>query len=161
VTDDFNSVSVRADTITGDLIPASDARLAVALAYQRAADWLKTRLFWAPIDLSAEETAAWIAGGKVVVETCALGILALAPTGDLAEVQALRAERDNLLEQRNDQIRFKLDWWKRAEAAEAENALLREALMDIADPKRLTSHGDPGVLRDHARAALTAQGDAK
>lgn len=28
------------------------------------------------------------------------------------------------------------------------------ALADIADPKRLASHGDPTVLRDHARAIL-------
>jgi hypothetical protein len=31
---------------------------------------------------------------------------------------------------------------------------LVEALRDIADSKRLASHGDPVVLRDHARAAL-------
>ncbi len=31
---------------------------------------------------------------------------------------------------------------------------LRAALSEIADPKRLASHGDPVVLRDHARAAL-------
>ncbi len=28
------------------------------------------------------------------------------------------------------------------------------ALLDIADPKRLASHGDPTVLRDHARAII-------
>lgn len=33
-------------------------------------------------------------------------------------------------------------------------ARMREALQDIADPARLTSHGDPGVLRDRARIAL-------
>ena len=33
---------------------------------------------------------------------------------------------------------------------------LVEAVKDIADPKRLTSHGDPTVLRDHARAALAS-----
>jgi cobalamin biosynthesis Mg chelatase CobN len=52
----------------------------------------------------------------------------------------------------------------RAEAAEAqlaardvEIAKLRGALMDIADPKRLPSHGDPVVLRDRACAALQGE----
>lgn len=36
-----------------------------------------------------------------------------------------------------------------------------EVLRDIADPKRLTSHGDPTVLRDHARAALAKLGEKK
>ncbi len=31
---------------------------------------------------------------------------------------------------------------------------LQIALADIADPERLVSHGDPQVLRKHARAAL-------
>lgn len=39
-------------------------------------------------------------------------------------------------------------------ASEAREAKLREGLEDIADPKRLQSHGDPVVLRDRARAAL-------
>ncbi len=38
---------------------------------------------------------------------------------------------------------------------------LREALRDIADPNRLTSHGDPTVLRDRARAALAKLDRAK
>jgi hypothetical protein len=71
-----------------------------------------------------------------------------------AEIQALRAERDDAEAWEQTQRR-------RAEAAEAEVARLREALMDIADSKRLTSWGDPGTLRDRARAALTAQGDAE
>lgn len=44
----------------------------------------------------------------------------------------------------------------RAEALEAEVERLRGALTDIAEPTRLFSHGDPGVLRSHARAALSA-----
>ena len=46
----------------------------------------------------------------------------------------------------------------RADDAEAEVARLRAALEDIADPTRLTSHGDPTVLRDRARAALAGKG---
>jgi hypothetical protein len=69
MTDDFNSVSVRADTITGDLIPASDARLAVALAYQRVLVILEN----------------WLIGTDAMDE-----ILAHAPADDLAEVEALR-----------------------------------------------------------------------
>jgi hypothetical protein len=42
-------------------------------------------------------------------------------------------------------------------ARDAENAELRGALMDIADPKRFPSHGDPVVLRDRARAALQGE----
>lgn len=120
---------------SGDLIPASDARLAVASAYQRAADWLKARLFWAPIDLSPEETAAWIAGGKVVVETSAQSFLALANSDDLAEVEMLKAERDDLrdeLDITNQMLLAEasesLERLARAEAADAEAVRLREAL---------------------------------
>ena len=44
-----------------------------------------------------------------------------------------------------------------ADRLAAEVWVLREALTRISDPEKLQSHGDPGVLRDAARAAL--QGD--
>ena len=46
----------------------------------------------------------------------------------------------------------------RVPAMEAEILRLRTALTCISDHRCLTSHGDPGVLRDFARAAIA--GDA-
>lgn len=63
---------------SGELIPLSDHKLAVALAYQQAA---------------TEADARYAAGD---MGNPGHHILALADQDDLAEVQALNAERDNL-----------------------------------------------------------------
>lgn len=44
-----------------------------------------------------------------------------------------------------------------ASAAANRIEALEAALLDISDPLRLTSHGDPTVLRDRARAALLTE----
>ncbi len=89
----------------------------------------------------------------------------------LAEAQGLiyaaRQERDAAEDQEKELAEELRKVKRKLSAAEADHRAriaasldldavlaLVEALEDIADPKRLTSHGDPVVLRDHARAAL-------
>ena len=75
---------------SGDLIPASDARLAVALAYQKAA----------AIGGQTGSLMSWERRKR---------ILALADQDALAEVQALRAEVARLREVERDQIEARVE----------------------------------------------------
>lgn len=73
-----------------------------------------------------------------------------------AEVESMRKQRDQA-ESKYITVFGMFDrTHARAEKSEARVAKLMAALEDIADPKRLTSHGDPVVLRDHAKAAIAA-----
>ncbi|MDB6151502.1 MAG: hypothetical protein JWQ44_2950 [Chthoniobacter sp.] len=45
---------------------------------------------------------------------------------------------------------------RRADLSPLAAVAMRDALMDIADPTRLTSYGDPGILRERASLALDA-----
>ena len=129
---------------SGDLTPASDARLAVALAYQKAAgscdvlgdlayeaDGLQAaQAFW-----KAEET-----------------ILAQAEDQDaLAEVQALKADRDRWHRQAETYLNSSVGMLGRAEAAEAKLAAsealverLRGAATDLRDIIRRNIVQKPG-----------------
>ena len=80
---------VMSAVINDNLIPASDARLAVAAAYQRAGNGR----FRATVKHEGETPAArpWYEEFWAVRHDA---ILALAPADDLAEVAELRAERD-------------------------------------------------------------------
>mgnify|MGYP001809902684 CR=1 FL=1 len=142
------------------LTPKADARLAVALAYQRAAKFVQHH----KPDFGDEGVCPHgIWEGYLCGDCLAAAILALAPADDLAEVQALRAERDDAEVWEQTQRR-------RAEAAEAEVARLREALEWYGEQARLArlihSEGDAGRQAldadggKRARAALnrTAQG---
>ena len=93
----------------------ADARLAVALAYQRAA-------------------GALVADGRPVA---AEFVRALAPADDLAEVQALREQYAKLLGHANKQE-------DRAEAAEAEVARLRAIIAnyEVQEILNRTAQGD-------------------
>ena len=101
----------------------TNADLAVALAYQRAADEAR----------KARPTCGLFADGVpwVVAPDVAAAILALAPAVALAEVEALKAERDKwqarCLAVERDSSRIA----DIAEAAEAEVVRLKEALEDI------------------------------
>lgn len=101
-----------------DLIPASDARLAVAAAYQRAADGR----FRATVKHEGETPAArpWYEEFWAVRHDA---ILALAPADDLAEVAALQL--------RPTEVSIDVSVFERLQAAEAEVARLREALTKI------------------------------
>ena len=101
------TVTILNAAVSGELIPATEARLAVALAYQLAAE-IRVPGIVGMADLRPETKAA---------------ILALADTDALAEVQKLRDERDALKQY--------IDRWSyadleaesnRAEAAEAKLA---------------------------------------
>lgn len=143
---------------SGDLIPASDARLAVALAYQRAAACIEAN----PQPCSPVYPGAWTddqiahyESGQLDASTSfQTAIFALADTDALAEVQALREERDDLakviddteshygLSSNGNMWRFWSDKARatasrntalqaRAKAAEAEVARLRLALTNL------------------------------
>ena len=78
----------------------------------------------------------------------------LADTDALAEVQKLREDRDKGARDYCALMEWHDAEFARAEAAEGEVARLRDALDQVADSRKLASHGDPGVLRDFARAAI-------
>ena len=139
------------EAASGDLIPKADADLAVALAVQKAAD-----------QVSMSAPGRWL-----VVETDRVkaAILALAPATALAEVAALKAERDGLkveaLEVGSGMVQLSQD----LHAAEAEVTRLRTALQTMVDSYEAsselhTSSADCAAnLYDRARDALTTKGD--
>lgn len=147
---------------SGDLIPKADAEMAVAAAYQRAADDMKAK---------AEDEHAlsqkyrggsnpWFAHvqrAKMYAEDAA-AILALAPADALAEVQALKAERNRFEAAlgRACLVGGTTYLVERAEAAEAEVARLMKHI------KAADDYLDKGLhlrARNVTRAALTPEKD--
>lgn len=140
---------------SGEMIPKADARLAVALAYQRAGgmadDFHKRALEWAKTVRGLEKHIDETDSSRIRD-----AILALAPADDLADVQALRVnvvEFAQTATERNHRIAEEA---ARAEAAEAEVARLREALAACAK----FDHDIFAKIRI-ARAAITPKGETK
>jgi hypothetical protein len=137
----------------------SDARLAVALAYQRVA----TKI--GEFEASARECGEL--SREAAFCLCVDESLALADSDDLAEVQTLRAERDALMEA--VQANMLRPDYLRAGAAEATVARLREALGILFAAKENSDVwgpeiGDPEMAEAWEKAAAinrTAQGDAE
>jgi hypothetical protein len=170
-----------------DLIPASDARLAVALAYQRAGDIAaaqETQANRRSQEDDDETQSDWdggvLFGTEIGARIIAKDILALANSDDLAEVQALRKERDSfravlegacygdidgIAKNAPEMSRMLGDAvmqmtkarLNRAEAAEAEVARLTGELGEL----RKDYYSTKERLAEYDRAALTAQGDAE
>jgi hypothetical protein len=164
---------------SGDLIPASDARLAVALAYQRAGEFVAahaavSRGSISPLSEQSDPPltktgAATVAATNARLEVAAgrfdliaAAILALANSDDLAKLNALRADLakmtaawDGLAEQYAKVLGHANTQEDRAEAAEAEAARLKEALTAAVEYMEFhsTAQCEPYPL-DKCRAAL-------
>jgi hypothetical protein len=116
---------------SGELIPASDARLAVALAYQRAADRARNR--WALRKEHADKLyemdypeanidSKTVSAKADEAEAIADEILALAPADDLAEGQALREDKKGMADQIGKLLAI-LDGWDKERADELNGGL--------------------------------------
>lgn len=168
---------------SGDIIPASDARLAVAQAYQKAADGLVNAFLhmqavcakeivavtpYDPLQGFYEKEVVWSAVGDAKT-----AILALAPEDAPAEVRALKerakAARWNVDESGNLVRLCRGDHEKgetcgdheevfvpvaRIEAAEAEVARLREALERIGGVRGPYGYSFPEANPDYGSFAV-------
>jgi len=127
IDDEAESIATILNAVaSGDMIPLADHKLAVAEAYRRAAEAIEA------IPRRKEPK-----GGQttyyVDLAEATLAILALADTDALAEVQALRADRDKW-------FGLALDNRHRAEAAEAELAATRAKLARVMEALSLAAN---------------------
>lgn len=111
------------EVASGELIPATDAKLAVALVYRKA--------LGAIADLPTPKDEATMTGH----EDAYRAVAALIPDDALAELQALRADRDSWKGEAAHWLDTAGTTLTRAEAAEAELAATQAKLAETLDKR--------------------------
>jgi len=133
---------------SGDLIPRTDAEMAVALVVQRAGEVCDLP------EHDAEERN-W-RDGAALARRIRKAILALAPADAMADVERMKAERDKLAERNKENSRMAEEQFDRAEAAEVEAALMRAERDELTERLQSAMMDGHDLAKNECRAIIQA-----
>jgi len=120
--------------LSGDLIPKADANLAVALMVEKAVSAVVQAL-WPVLGGNHTEAEEW----HKIAEAVQAAIRDLVPASALAELQALRDERDAIATARDMMGSLWVKEKDRAEAAEADITTYQQIVADMTQEAELAT----------------------
>ena len=123
---DYHIATILNAALSGDLTPRADADLAVALMVEKAVSAVVQAL-WPVLGGNHTEAEEW----HNIAEAVQAAIRALAPASALAELQALRDERDAIATARDMMGNLWVKEKDRAEAAEADITTYQKIVADM------------------------------